>query len=166
MMTAPLHPHPDPRPSARRLPGDGDCHRHTVREGIRLGLLVAAVTLAWVTAFDFAVGRPFETIHVLGGAAVFLPIHVTLCVAYGLAIVGAVHSALSTPTVVFAMIFLTILFQAAFVMLTAFTTALGLGALAWPRLLGGNVLAAALTYWFIARRHPLRELYHAAEADM
>lgn len=154
-----------PHPHATAHPDRATDGHDTIREGFQLGILIALATLAWVVLVDLLVGEPFRTMLVLGGPALFSAIHVALCIAYGLAIMAAVHSAMVTPSVVFAMIFLTILFQAAFVMVTAFAAQLGLGALAWPRLLAGNVLAAALTWWFINRRHSLATLYHAAEED-
>ena len=64
----------------------------------------------------------------------------------------------------FAIIFCAILFEAAFVMLTAMLSNIGVGDPAWGKFLVGNFIATALTLAVITRRHSLRDLYHAAEA--
>lgn len=143
-----------------------DPHHSTAREGITLGLIVGVFSYIWVLAFDATIGKPFETFHILGGPVLFTILHFVLCIAYGLAIIALVHAAMESPSVVFAMIFGTILFQAAFVMLTAFLASLGVGELAWGRFLLGNVLTAMLTLLLLTRRHHLRDLFHAAETNL
>ena len=124
------------------------------------------MTWLWIAALDALGGSPFRTMQALGGVATFSTIHVLLCVAYGVTIVAAVHAAMRTPTVVFAMVFCTILFQAAFVMLTSFLGELGPGGSAWTRFFVGNLIAAALTGAYLWRTHPLKALYHLAEAEV
>ena len=136
----------------------------TAREGIRLGLIIGLATWLWIAGFDFAVGDPFHTLHFFGGFVGFTLIHFTLCLAYGLAIISAVHGSVKEPTVMFALIFCTILFQAAFAGLAAMLDNVGLGQPAWGKFFFGNVMAAGLTYVLLDRDHPMRELYHAAEA--
>jgi cytochrome c oxidase subunit IV len=136
----------------------------TMREGIRLGLTIGVITWVWLAAFDFVSGEPFQTVQYLGGFAKFTLIHFALCLGYGLTIIGAVHASMKEPTLMFAIIFCTILFQAAFVMLSALLANVGLGRPAWGKFLLGNVIAAGVTYALISRRHPMRDLYHAAEA--
>ena len=146
--------------SHRRAPAS----HNTIREGSRLGLIVGVVTWLWLAGFDAVVGEPFRTFDFLGGVAVFTVVHFSLCLAYGLTIMSAVHASMTEPTVMFAIIFCTILFQAAFVMLTVLLANIGLGYLAWGEFLLGNLLAAGLTYVLIARGHPMRDMYDAAEA--
>jgi hypothetical protein len=146
--------------STRRARGS----HNTVCEGIRLGLIIGAATWLWLAAFDFVVGEPFQTLHFLGGSVGFTLIHFALCLAYGLAVISAVHGSMKEPTLVLALIFCTILFQAAFVVVTAILANAGVGQLAWGKFLFGNMMAAVLTYALIARDHPMRELYRAAEA--
>ena len=150
-------------PSSRST-GRARASHNTVREGVRLGLIIGAATWLWLAAFDLAVGEPFQTLHFLGGYAGFTLIHFALCLAYGLAIIGAVHGSMKEPTVMFALIFCAILFQAAFVGLTAMLDNVGLGQPAWGKFFFGNVMAAGLTYVLLARDHPMRDLYHTAEA--
>jgi hypothetical protein len=137
---------------------------NTTREGIRLGLIIGAATWLWLAGFDFVAGEPFHTFHFLGGSLGFTLIHFALCLAYGWAIISAVHASTNEPTIIFALIFCTILFQAAFVGLTAMLDNAGLGQLAWGKFFFGNLMAAGLTYVLIARDHPMRELFHTAEA--
>ena len=136
----------------------------TAREGVRLGLVVGVVTWLWLAGFDYAVGRPFHTLQFLGGFAGFTLIHFSLCIAYGLAIISAIHASAREPTIMFALVFSTILFQAAFFALTVLLENIGLGSLAWGSIFLGNVIAAGATYVLIARDHPIRQLYHNAEA--
>jgi hypothetical protein len=146
--------------STRRERGSHD----TIREGIRLGLIIGVATWLWVAGFDFVVGEPFHTLQFFGGFVGFTLMHFTLCLAYGLAIIGAVHGSAKEPTVIFALIFCTILFQTAFAGLAAILDNAGLGRFAWGRVFAGNIMAAGLTYAVIARDHPMRALFHAAEA--
>ena len=136
----------------------------TGREGIRLGVIIGFATWLWLVGFDFVVGKPFHTFDFLGGFVGFTLIHFALCLAYGWAIISAVHGATKEPTVIFALIFCTILFQAAFAGLAAILDNVGLGQLAWGQFFFGNVMAAGLTYAVLAHDHPMRELFHTAEA--
>jgi len=52
-----------------------------------------------------------------------------------------------------------------FVMLTVLLSQVGLGELAWVRILGGNVVGAVLTFVMLSRRHPLRQELKQAAAD-
>ena len=155
-----IHIVPQRNAPVRRAP---EAH-NTAREGIRLGLIVGATTWLWLAGIDLLKGEPFSTFHFLGGLAGFTVIHFTLCIGYGLTIIGAVHASMKEPTVMFAIIFCAILFEAAFVMLTAMLSNIGVGDPAWGKFLVGNFIATALTLAVITRRHSLRDLYHAAEA--
>ena len=138
--------------------------RHsTVREGIRLGLIVGAATWLWLAGFDFVRGEPFQTFHFFNGFATFTVVHFALCLAYGITIISAIHASMKEPTVMFAIIFCTILFQAAVVMATAVLSNIGIGDVAWGKFFAGNAIAATLTTVLISRNHSLLDLYHAAE---
>jgi hypothetical protein len=154
-----IHVVPGSSSKSRKAPAHS-----TMREGIRLGLIVGAATWLWLAAFDAIAGRPFETFELLNGTVGFTIIHFLLCLAYGLTIISAVHASMKEPTVMFAVIFCTILFQGAFVMLTAILANVGVGDLAWGKFLAGNIMAAVLTYVLVNREHSIRQLYHAAEA--
>jgi hypothetical protein len=54
----------------------------------------------------------------------------------------------------------------AFVMLSALLSQMGLGGLAWVRILGGNVVGAIVTFVILWTRHPLaREFRDAMAAE-
>jgi hypothetical protein len=156
-----IHLIPQPHSATRQPPPR---IHSTVREGIRLGLIVGAATWLWIAGFDLVKGEPFQTFHFLGGIAAFTLIHFTLCLAYGFTIIGAIHAAMKEPTVMFAIIFCSILFQAAVVMATAMLANIGIGQLAWGKFFAGNAVAAVLTMVLISRRHSLKHLFEAAEA--
>ena len=137
---------------------------NTLREGLGLGLIIGAATWLWVAAFDVLTGQPFETLKLLSGVVSFTIIHFVLCLGYGLTIMSAIHASMKEPTVMFAVVFCTILFQGAFVMLTAILANVGVGDLAWGKFLLGNIMAAILTYVLVNRNHSIRDLFHAAEA--
>src|SRR6185295_7594052 len=83
--------------SARRA----DFAHSTAREGTRLGLIVGVATWLWLVGFDYVIGKPFHTFDFFGGFMGFAVIHFTLCLAYGWAIIGAVHGSMREPTVMF-----------------------------------------------------------------
>ena len=151
-------------PRAHALAHPAPKTHSTVREGTRLGLIIGAATWLWVAGFDLVKGEPFQTIDFLGGLVPFTLIHFALCLAYGFTIIGAVHASMKEPTVMFAIIFCAILFQAAFVVITAMVSNIGIGQPAWGRFLLGNFIASAITFALVARDHSLRDLFHKAEA--
>jgi len=53
--------------------------------------------------------------------------------------------------------FVFILLEAGFAILTALLTQVGLGQLAWVRIMGGNVIGAVVTVIVLGMTHPLRE---------
>ena len=151
------------------IPGYSSAHtaprKHsTTREGTRLGLIIGATTWLWLAGFDFVRGEPFQTIHFLGGFVKFTLVHFALCLAYGLIIISALHASMKEPTIMFGIIFSAILFEAAFVIVTAMLSNIGLGELAWGKFFAGNLIATAMTLFLISRNHSLREMFDAAEA--
>jgi hypothetical protein len=154
-----IHVVPTGSPAVRHIASE----HSTMREGIRLGLIIGVTTWLWLAAFDLARGNPFQTLHFLG-AARFTVIHFTLCLGYGFAIIGLVHASMKEPTVMFGIIFSAILFEAGFVVLTALLANIGIGQAAWGQFLVGNFIAAAITFAVVARDQSLRDLFHAAEA--
>lgn len=130
--------------------------RHSsVREGATLGLLVATVIWLWLAILDAVVGQPFRTFTVLGGPVTFTAVHYALNVAYGIAIVAAVHGAVRQPSLLIGIGFVSFVVEFGFVMLAILLSHVGLGDLAWPRILGGNLIGALTTLLYLARRHPL-----------
>lgn len=136
-----------------------------LREGLRLGLTVATVIWLWIAGVDAVVGEPFRTFTVLGGVVLFTILHYAFNVAYATAILGALHGAQREPRIVLAVAFGFVLVEVAFVFLTILLSQLGLGALAWVRVLGGNVVGAAVAAAVLFRTHPVVQDMKAAAAE-
>jgi hypothetical protein len=139
--------------------------RHdSFREGARLGLIVATAIWLWIAAVDVLVGQPFRTFTVLGGVLPFTVLHYLLNLLYAVAIVAAIHGARREPSLVIAVAFGFFIIEFAFAMLTVLLSHVGLGELAWVRILGGNLIGAVIAFVIVSRRHPLaRELRQADE---
>ena len=135
-------------------------------EGTRLGLVVATTIWIWLAAVDAIVGQPFRTFSVLGGIAQFTLLHYVLNLTYGIAIVWALHRAAREPSLVMGVAFGFFILEFGFVMLSAILSQMGLGGLAWVRILGGNIVGATVTFLVLWTRHPLaRELRDATGAE-
>jgi hypothetical protein len=134
-------------------------------EGTLLGLVVATTIWIWLAGVDALVGQPFRTFTVLGGVVQFTLLHYLLNVAYGIAIVSAIHGAAREPSLVMGVAFGFFILEFGFVMLTILLSHLGLGRLAWVRILGGNVVGAALAAILLFRTHPLAQGVRQAEAQ-
>ncbi len=141
--------------------------RHnTVREGVTLGLLAATAIWLWLAVVDAVVGQPFRTITLLGGPVTFTVVHYALNVAYGIALVAAIHGAVREPTLLIGVAFVSFIVEFGFVMIANLLSHVGLGELAWPRILVGTVIGVVTTWVYLARRHPLRqEVVEAEKAE-
>lgn len=138
---------------------------HTMREGARLGLIVATAIWIWVAAVDAIVGQPFHTFHVLGGIAWFSVIHYVLNVAYGIVVVSAIHGAEREPSLIIAVTFGVLIVEIAAAMVTVLLSHLGLGELAWVRIFGGSLIGASIAIIALARGHPLVAELRRAEDE-
>src|SRR5688500_8804526 len=155
-----IHVVPGHRTSGSRAP-----RKHsTRRESLRLGLTIGVMTWLWVAGFDYFRGEPFHTFDFLGGIMRFTLVHFALCIAYGFAIITAVHSSMKESTVIFGIILLAILFQFAAIVVTTMLSNIGIGEFAWGTFLVGNLIATGVTVALISRDHSLRDVFHAAEA--
>lgn len=140
--------------------------RHdSLLEGAGLGLAVATGIWLWLAIVDVLAGQPFHTFSVLGGVAAFTILHYLLNVVYGVVIVSAIHGAEREPGLVIAVAFGFLIVEFAFAMLTVLLSHLGLGELAWVRILGGNLIGAAIAFLMLSRRHPLAEELRRAEEE-
>ena len=136
----------------------------TLREGIKLGLLSATAIWLWLVIVDALAGQPLRTFSLLGGVALFTVLHYALNVVYGVAAVSVVHGARREPTLLVGAALVFLLMEIGFAMLSALLAQVGLGELAWVRIFGGSLLGGAITWTFLARRHPLRQEFGAADA--
>lgn len=138
---------------------------NALREGTVLGLVVATAIWAWLAVVDALAGQPFRTFQVLGGIPLFTALHYVLCVVYGVGVVTVVHGAARAPSLLVFAAFCFFILEFAFVMATVLLANVGLGGLAWVRILGGNIIGAVLTFVVLARGHPLRREFEAADRD-
>jgi hypothetical protein len=141
----------------------GRYEHDSLREGAALGVIVATGIWLWLAGVDAVAGQPFRTFHVLGGTALFTVLHVLLCVAYGVVATAFVHGARREPSLIIGAAFAFLILQFAFAMIAALLSQIGLGGLAWVRILGGNLVGAVLTLLVLSRRHPLRDELRQAE---
>jgi hypothetical protein len=126
----------------------------TMREGTRLGLIVATGIWIWLAAVDVIVSQPFHTFNVLGGITWFTAFHYALNVAYGIAVMAAFHGSEREPGLMMAVTFGVVIVQTAVAMTTVLLAHLGLGDLAWVRIFGGSLIGATIAIIVLARRHP------------
>jgi hypothetical protein len=140
-------------------------HHQSLGEGARLGLLVATSIWIWLAIVDALVGQPFHTFAVLGGVVTFTTVHYLLNIAYGVAIVALIHASAREPRVLIAALLGFFVIEFAFVMLTVLLSHTGLGGLAWVRVLGGNLIGAAVGWSILLRTHPLRAELRDADAE-
>ncbi len=133
------------------------------REGIRLGLIVAATTWLWIAVIDALLGQPFHTFNALGGILPFTVVHCLLCVAYGIVLISLVHSAERAPSVIFGLIFGGLLFEGAFAMMT--TVIAAAANVTWLSIFSANLVAAIVAFALIARTHPLADCLRRGEAE-
>ena len=144
-------------------------------EGIAAGLLGAATVALWFLIVDTLSGHPLYTPTVLG-TAVFrggagldhpeaLPISFEMVFlftwvhALAFAVLGGLAARLlafaeHTPNVGFGIVLLFVVFEFGFVAVTMILAEDVLSSLAWPTVLVGNLLAAAVMGAYFWRRHP------------
>jgi hypothetical protein len=168
-----LHAHPQPAATAparaeRRdvasdpviLSGKHD----SLREGAKLGLVVATATWVWVALVDAIAGEPYRTFAVLGGIAACTVIHYLLNVAYGVAIVSLIHGAVRQPSLLIAVGFGFLMMEFAFAMATVMLSHV-LGELAWVRIFVGSLIGAGIAIAMLSRTHPLAAQLRQAEDE-
>lgn len=134
-------------------------------EGIQLGLTIAAVTWIWMVVVDMVAGQPFHIFNALGGVTTFTIFHLLLNVVLGIALVYAVHGAVTENSIAVALVFGAIMIEIAFAFATTLLSNLVLGNLAWFELFLGSVIGTSLTIVLLARRHPLLDQLMRAEVE-
>src|SRR6266550_186686 len=99
------------------------------------------------------------------GVVVATSIWVWLAVVDGAVIVSLVHGAAREPSLVIGMAFGFLVIEFGFVMITVLLSHMGLGELAWARILGGNLIGAAIAFVMLSRQHRLRDGFRQAEEE-
>lgn len=144
-------------------------------EGIRAGLIGAATIALWFLVLDTIAGRPLYTPNVLGTALLqgpdaldapggvpialetvltFTWIHVLAFLLIGVAAARLVALAEVDAHFGFGILLLFIVFEFGFLAVNVVLAEPVLRAVAWPAVLGGNLLAAAAMAAVFRRRHP------------
>ena len=145
---------------------DAPAGRHNaIREGLRLGAVLATSVWIWIAAVDLIAGEPFRTFTVLGGMASFTVMLYALNLAYGTVIVAGIHGLVREPSLIGGLVLGFLILEFAFALVTIVFTNAGLGALAWLRIFGGSVIAAAVALVILTRRHPLLAALRQARLD-
>ena len=92
--------------------------------------------------------------------------HYLLNIAYGVAVVAAIHGAKREPSLAIAVVFGVVMLEIAFAMLTALLSHVGLGTLAWVGVFGGSLVGTSIGAFVLSRRHPLAEQVRGADSRM
>jgi hypothetical protein len=137
---------------------------HALREGAKLGIIVATVTWLWVLLIDVASGDAFRTPTMLGGIVVFTVAHLVLNLAYGVSLVSVINGAAREPSLIMAALFGFVMVEIGFIMIAAVLSNF-LGGIAWVSILGGSLIGAAIAFQLIALRYPLGALLRQAETE-
>lgn len=137
----------------------------SLREGARLGVIVAATIWVWLAVVDAVAGQPFRTFLVLGGIPLFTVLHFVLNVAYGVVVVWAIHGAAREPRLLLAAAFGFLIVEFAFAMLTVVLSQIGLGQLAWVRIVGGNLVGSVVAFTILSRTHSLAKELRKAQSE-
>jgi hypothetical protein len=148
--------------------------RHnSVREGVLAGIIGATAIAVWFGIIDIVSGQPFHTPSILGdglisvlgkppmmpdtvGFHVFIytVFHYVAFAIVGIVIAGIVHQSARTPAILAGFLIAFVAFELGAIGLTTLLTESRLGGMAWYQIFLANLLAAALMFWFMWRRHP------------
>lgn len=143
-----------------------------LREGLVSGLLGAAVVALWFLLLDVLFRQPLFTPSALGsllfhGAASpedvrtassvlwgYTAVHLAAFLLFGMVVSALVAQADRTPSFVFGVLLLAVVFELFFVVMVASLGTWVLETFAWWSVLGGNLLAALTMGGYLASRHP------------
>ncbi len=126
-------------------------------------MIVATSVWIWVALVDVIVGEPFQTFALLGGIATFTTLHYMLHLAYGVAVVSAIHGVAREPRLAIAVAFGFVILEIALALITILLSQMGLGTLAWLRIFGGNLVGVVVALRLLSRGHALRAVLERAE---
>ena len=138
---------------------------NSLREGVRLGLIMASATWLWVALVDIAFGQPFHTFIALGGIAIFTVMHYLLNITYAVVVLSAIHAAERAPSTIIGLIFGVLTLEGAIAMMTNILAEATVGRAAWVGILGGSLISSAIAILLLAQTHPLAAYLHRAEEE-
>ena len=146
---------------------------NSVREGIYAGIIGATAIAVWFAIIDILGAHPFHTPDILGAGLVsilgkppMMPdttvVHVLIYTVFhyvafaliGIVIAAIVHQSARTPAVLAGALIAFVAFELGAIGLTELLTESRLGGMAWYQIFLANLLATALMFWFMWRRHP------------
>lgn len=143
-----------------------------LREGLVSGIIGAAVVALWFLLLDGLLRQPMYTPSALGsllfhGAASpeevrmaaatvwgYTVVHVAAFLLFGMVVSALVAQADRTPSFVFGVVLLGVVFELFFVVMVASLGTWVLETFAWWSVLGGNLLAALSMGAYLSARHP------------
>ena len=144
---------------------DDTTRRSTLREGTWVGIGMATCIWLWLAVVDAIAGPRFQTFDVFGGLVIFTLVHYALNILYGIILIGAVRGSERTPSLIIAVIFGLVMLEIGLTMVTVVFTQVGLGDLAWVRILGGSVVGLSVALIVLARRYPIAARLREAEEE-
>ena len=148
--------------------------RHnTVREGVLAGIIGATSIVVWFAIIDILGAHPFHTPDILGAGLIsvlgkppmmpdtlvfrvfiYTVFHYVAFAIVGIIIAKIVHQSARTPAILAGFLIAFVAFELGAIGLTTLFTESTLGGMAWYQIFLANLLAAALMFWFMWRRHP------------
>ena len=147
------------------MTGGSAASHNAIREGLQLGAVLATSLWIWIAAVDAIAGEAFRTFTVLGGVAPFTVMLYALNLAYGTVIVACIHGLVREPSLIGGLALGFLILEFGFALVTIVFTHAGLGVLAWLRIFGGSIIAAAVALVILMRRHPLLAAIRQARLD-
>ena len=148
--------------------------RHiSVREGDYAGIIGATAIAVWFAIIDILAGQPFHTPDVLGAGLVsvlgkppmmpdttathvisYTNFHYVAFALVGILVAVIVHQSARTPAILAGFLVAFVAFELGAIGITTLFTESKLGGMAWYQIFLANLVAAALMFWFIGKRHP------------
>jgi hypothetical protein len=148
--------------------------RHnSVREGILAGIIGATAIVVWFAIIDILGAHPFHTPDILGAGLIsvlgkppmmpdtiafrvfiYTIFHYVAFAIVGILIANIVHQSARTPAILAGFLVAFVAFELGAIGLTTLFAESILGGMAWYQIFLANLLAAALMFWFMWRRHP------------
>jgi len=146
---------------------------NSVREGIYAGIIGATAIAVWFAIIDILGAHPLHTPDILGAGLIsvlgkppmmpdttafhvfiYTVFHYVVFAIVGIILATIVHQSARTPAVLAGALIAFVAFELGAIGLTALLTETRLGGMAWYQVFLANLVATALMFWFMWRRHP------------